>query len=116
MRWSNTPSVREAQPSSRSSETVASQPVTMSSISSPALAVSRAKLPGKVMAKTSSARIRQAPSKRPPKNETAAASVPIDTTGSTAACTRAPVPGWLCNRRDWALRLFSRVAGKANAG
>ena len=48
---------------------------------------------GKVIANTSSARIRQAPSKRPPKNDTTAPSVAVATSGSMQASSSVPGPG-----------------------
>ena len=59
----------------------------------------RARLPGKVIANTSSARIRQAPSKLEPNSAVTPASVAIATAGSTAACSSAAAPGWPRIRR-----------------
>ena len=110
-RWSKASVVWVAQPSRPSRPITATQPVTISSIRiAAALRPRRTSPPGKVIANTSSARIRQAPSKVAPKKDTAAAKVPIATSGSSAACSSGPGPGWLriINR----VRV-SRVACKA---
>ena len=92
---------------------MASQPVMMSSISSPApAAVSRASVPGKVIANTSSARISVAPSKPLPKAAQAATSTRMATAGSTMANTNAAAPGWLRARRV----RDSEIDCKATAG
>ncbi len=84
----------------------------MSSIRSPAAAASRVRLPGKVIANTSKARMSTAPSKPAPNTEAAVASVAIATSGSSAACSSGPAPGWLRN----SLVRVSRLAYKAKSG
>jgi hypothetical protein len=112
-RRSKAPSVREAQPSSQSRPTIGTQPVMMSSASAPALAEPpRTRLPGKVIANTSRARIRQAPSKLPPNQAAATASITMVTAGSMAARSSVPGPGGVeMNRvRGSRARISSRRA------
>ena len=100
-RGSKAPSVRDAQPSSSSRPTIAIQPVTMSSASSPARRARRARgcrgRSGEDQQREDQAGAVEAPPKKRDRGGQRARSRPA---GSSAACSSAPGPGWLCSRRD----------------
>jgi hypothetical protein len=98
-RGSKASSVCEAQPNSSSSEPIAIQPVAMSSASARLSENERVRLPGKVIANTSTARTKQAPSKRAPNQAQAAASTATATSGSSMARSSAPGPGGVSAKR-----------------